>query len=185
MNSLLCKSESPSKSEGKIFPSLTDKEFLYVGHYIDINGNYILKVGTTNDLKRRRTEHTRNYKKSPNYTMPPNGTFEYDFWLPLSKYNTLRYEDKNRELWKSLNIGEFIRNDRFVCTNKPDFVEIAIKKTYIVQLVQKKATFRGGFCAFRRPFPHAGAGFCAFCIVLVVFFANICAKFSLDKFPKM
>ena len=24
-----------------------NKEYLYVGHYIDIDGNYILKVGTT------------------------------------------------------------------------------------------------------------------------------------------
>lgn len=134
MNSLLCKSESRSNGEG-IFPSsLPNKEWLYVGHYIDINGNYMLKVGTTNDLKRRRTEHTRNYKKSPNYTMPPNGTFEYDFWLPLSKYNTLRYEDRNRALWQEQNIGEFVRNDRFFCETKPNFVEIRIKKTYIVQL---------------------------------------------------
>ena len=40
------------------------KEYLYVGHYIDKNGFYILKIGTTNDLKRRAQEHTRNYKKS-------------------------------------------------------------------------------------------------------------------------
>ena len=185
MNSLLCKSESPSKSEGKIFPSLTDKEFLYVGHYIDINGNYILKVGTTNDLKRRRTEHTRNYKKSPNYTMPPNGTFEYDFWLPLSKYNTLRYEDRNRALWIEQNIGEFVRNDRFFCPIKPNFVEIHIRKTYIVQLVQKKPPKWWLFCAFRRPFSHARAGFSAFCTVLEDFFAKLCAKLPLDKFPKM
>ena len=46
-----------------------EKEFLYVGHYIDINGDYILKIGTTNDLDRRRKEHTRNYKRSPNYKM--------------------------------------------------------------------------------------------------------------------
>ena len=38
---------------------MTEKEFLYVGHYIDIDGNYILKIGTTNDLKRRQTEHTQ------------------------------------------------------------------------------------------------------------------------------
>ena len=38
------------------------KENLYVGHYIDKNGFYILIIGTTNDLKRRAQEHTRNYK---------------------------------------------------------------------------------------------------------------------------
>lgn len=133
MNSPLCKSANPSK-EGIEFPSIAEKEFLYVGHYIDIFGRYILKVGTTNNLKRRQGDHTRNYKKSPEYTMPPNGSFEYDFWIPLSKYNTLRYEDKNRELWKEQNIGEYIRNDRFFCETIPEFVEIRIKKTYIVEL---------------------------------------------------
>ena len=111
-----------------------EKQFLYVGHYIDIYGNYILKIGTTNELDRRKSEHTRNYKKSPHHPMPVDGEFVYDFWLPLSKYNTLRYEDKNRELWKAENIGEFIRNDRFFCKNKPDFVKIVIRKEYIVQL---------------------------------------------------
>ena len=111
-----------------------EKEFLYVGHYTDINGNYILKIGTTNDLNRRRAEHTRNYKRSPNYTMPAGGAFEYDFNIPLSKYNTLRYEDRNRQAWIDENIGEFVRNDRFFCENKPEIVKITIKKTYIVQL---------------------------------------------------
>lgn len=99
-----------------------------------MNGVYILKVGTTNDLVRRKAEHTRNYKKSPNYTMPPDGSFEYDFSLPLSKYNTLRYEDKTRERWKNEGVGEFVRNDRFACPIKPDKVEIIIRKTYIIPL---------------------------------------------------
>lgn len=30
------------------------KEYLYVGHYFDVEGNYILKIGTTNDLVRRQ-----------------------------------------------------------------------------------------------------------------------------------
>lgn len=49
---------------------MKNKEFLYVGHYYDENGVYILKIGTTNDLKRRQQEHTRNYKKSPVYRLP-------------------------------------------------------------------------------------------------------------------
>ena len=39
-----------------------EKEFLYVGHYVDTEGKYILKIGTTNDLARRAQEHTRNYR---------------------------------------------------------------------------------------------------------------------------
>lgn len=111
-----------------------EKEFLYVGHYVDVLGRYMLKIGTTNDLARRRAEHTRNYKRSPNFTMPSDGAFEYDFTLPLSKYNTLRYEDKNRALWQEQNIGEFVRNDRFFCETKPEFVTICIRKEYIVHL---------------------------------------------------
>ena len=112
-----------------------EKEFLYVGHYIDTDGNYILKIGTTNDLKRRQTEHTRNYKKSPQYQMPKDGKFEYDWYLKLSKYNTLRYEDRNRKIWQNLGIGEFVRNDRFVVSEELEEVEIKIRKTYKISLV--------------------------------------------------
>ena len=30
------------------------KEFLYVGYYIDTENHFVLKIGTTNDLKRRQ-----------------------------------------------------------------------------------------------------------------------------------
>ena len=112
----------------------SQKEFLYVGHYIDTNGNYMLKIGTTNDLKRRQQEHNRNYKKAKQYTMPKDGNFDYDFILPLGKYNTVRYEDKNRQKWQDMAVGEFIRNDRFICKKKPKKVEITIKKTYVIDL---------------------------------------------------
>lgn len=111
-----------------------NKEFLYVGHYIDIEGNYILKIGTTNDLERRKGEHTRNYRKATKYQMPLDAEFCYDWHLPLSKYNTLRYEDKNRLRWQEMEVGEFVRNDRFCCQCKPAQVEITIKKTYIITL---------------------------------------------------
>ena len=63
------------------------KEFLYVGHYLDKIGNYMLKIGTTNDLERRRKEHNRTYKNSPHHKMAEDGNFEYDWYLPLtSKY---------------------------------------------------------------------------------------------------
>ena len=112
----------------------TKKEFLYVGHYVDVKGRYILKIGTTNNLKRRAKEHTRNYHRAPDYTMPEDEVFHYDWWLPLSKYNTLRYEDLNRALWQEMEIGHFIRNDRFYVTNKPDMVTVTIRKTYFIPL---------------------------------------------------
>ena len=55
-----------------------EKEFLYIGHYVDTQGRYILKIGTTNDLKRRKAEHTRNYCRAKKYTMPEGNEFEYD-----------------------------------------------------------------------------------------------------------
>ena len=111
------------------------KEYLYVGHYTDIDGNYILKVGTTNDLERRKQEHTRNYHKTDNLKLPKKDAFKYDRHLKLSKYNTLRYEDNTKNRWKDENIGEYVRNDRFNCgKNKPAYVEITIRKTYIIPL---------------------------------------------------
>lgn len=111
-----------------------EKEFLYVGYYIDIDGNYILKIGTTNDLDRRRKEHTRNYRKGKTYTLPPDSEFEYIWIRPLSKYNTLRYEDRTRAEWQNMGIGHFIRNDRFMLDTPPEFVEITIRKTYKIRL---------------------------------------------------
>lgn len=111
-----------------------EKEYLYVGHYIDKKGRYILKVGTTNDLNRRKAEHTRNYRKSPDYIMPQDGEFVYDWHLKLSKYNTLRFEDRTREAWKAAEIGKYIRNDRFYCADKPDSITITIRKTYTIPL---------------------------------------------------
>lgn len=93
-----------------------------------------MKIGTTNNLKRRQREHTLNYHRAKEFILPAGSKFEYDWHLPLSKYNTLRYEDKNRSLWQEKQIGEFVRNDRFCCADKPKFVEITIRKTYIVQL---------------------------------------------------
>ena len=112
------------------------KEFLYVGRYIDTNGHHILKIGTTNNLERRRKEHTRNYRKSSKFTLPPNDEFEYVWSLPLSKYNTIRFEDKNRARWQEMEVGTFVRNDRFDCGNCfPTEVEVVIRKTYVIPLI--------------------------------------------------
>jgi len=109
-----------------------EKEFLYVGHYIDTQGNYVLKVGTTNNLERRRKEHNRSYLNSPNH--PRETEFEYDWHKSLSKWNTLRYEQKTKEKWKEETEGEYIRNDRFIFAEKPSKVEITIRKTYEIIL---------------------------------------------------
>lgn len=113
---------------------MSGKEYLYVGYYVDVDGHFLLKIGTTNDLDRRKQEHNRNYKRAKTHTMPTDGEFVYLWHLPLSKYNTIRYEDSNRLRWQELEIGEFVRNDRFVLAERPDFVEIVIRKTYKIAL---------------------------------------------------
>ena len=123
--------KAPLKAE-RFF--IMEKEFLYVGHYIDTNGTYILKVGTTNNLKRRQSEHNRAYRRTPHHPMPSANNFVYDWYLPLSKYNTLRFEDKTKEVWKALGLGEYVNNDRFVFEEKPTEVEVTIRKTYKISL---------------------------------------------------
>ena len=110
------------------------KEYLYVGHYYDEYGEYILKIGTTNNLERRKKEHTRNYRNNKTNPLPQNQEFEYDWFIKLSKYNTLRYEDLTRQTWKDKNIGVYLRNDRFLCSNKPEKVFVKIKKIYEIAL---------------------------------------------------
>lgn len=110
------------------------KDLFYVGHYVSTDGKYVLKIGTTNDLRRRRTEHNQNYRRAKQHTLPQGEDFVYDWFIPLSKYNTLRIEDKVREYFQSIGLGVFVKNDRFVCDRKPEFVEITIRKTYKIPL---------------------------------------------------
>ena len=111
-----------------------NKEFLYVGYYFDVDNKLVLKPGTTNNLARRRREHNTAYRNSPHHTMPKENSFEYLFSVPLSKYNTLRYEDRNKKLWQEWGVGEYIRNDRFVCETIPEQVIIRIRKDYVIDV---------------------------------------------------
>lgn len=109
-----------------------EKQWIYVGHYVDTNGNFVVKIGTTNDLCRRQSEHTRNYRQAKTHTLPPNEQFKMDWYRPLSKYNTIRYEDRNRDWWRSLGLGTFVRNDRFVFPHAPNEMRVRIKKEWVV-----------------------------------------------------
>lgn len=111
-----------------------EKEYLYVGHYIDVNGNYILKVGTTNNLERRRKEHCKKYPSAHACPMQENEEFVYDWTLKLSRANTLKFEAKTKENWQEENFGKYIRQDRFCCKEKPRSVFITIRKTYEIIL---------------------------------------------------
>lgn len=113
---------------------MSKKYYLYVGHYIAETGEYILKVGTTNDLKRRRIEHNYNYRRSSKYRMPRSEQFQYNWYLPLSKLNTLRYEEKTKAELDKAEIGARFSNDRYCCAEKPNKIVVTIKKSYEINL---------------------------------------------------
>ena len=109
--------------------------YVYVGHYTDIDGNYILKVGTTNNIRRRTGEHTAAYKEKKKYQMPKDGQFVMDWYRPVSYKNSIKTEDRTRQAWKNEGIGQFIPKDRFNCgANPPRQVKVKIRKEWIVDL---------------------------------------------------
>ena len=109
--------------------------YVYVGHYTDIEGNYILKVGTTNNIRRRTCEHTAAYKEKKKYQMPKDGQFVMDWYRPVSYKNSIKTEDKTRQAWKNEGIGKFIPKDRFNCgATPPRQVKVKIRKEWIIDL---------------------------------------------------
>lgn len=110
-------------------------DYVYVGHYTDVDGNYILKVGTTKDLNRRRREHNLSYSKKKNYRMAKGTKFTYDWYRSVSYKNSIRAEDRTRQAWKDEGIGQFIPKDRFNCgATPPRQVKVKIRKEWIVDL---------------------------------------------------
>ena len=109
--------------------------YVYVGHYTDIDGNYILKVGTTNNIRRRTCEHTAAYKEKKKYKMPKDGQFIMDWYRPVSYKNSINTENRTRQAWKNEGIGQFIPKDRFNCgATPPRQVKVKIRKEWIVDL---------------------------------------------------
>lgn len=109
--------------------------YVYVGHYTDIDGNYILKVGTTNNIKRRTCEHTAAYKEKKKYKMPKDGQFVMDWYRPVSYKNSISTENRTRQAWKNEGIGQFIPKDRFNCgATPPRQVKVKIRKEWTIDL---------------------------------------------------
>lgn len=84
-----------------------------------VNGVKVIKVGTTNDILRRCKEHLLYYKKNIKV-----------LWLSpiVSKYTTLRVEDKTKEKWAENY--KYIRNDRFEMPETVKKLTIKIRKEY-------------------------------------------------------
>ena len=110
-----------------------EKEFFYLGFYIDRENNFLLKYGTTCELPRRRREHRKDNPKLKNYPASEEFPFEYVWHIPLSKANTLKLENDFREQAKELGFYKHIQNDRIVLEKElPEFIKIKIKKEYTI-----------------------------------------------------
>ena len=107
-----------------------EKEFFYVGIAHDPeSGCRIIKFGTTNDLKRRKSEHRRKvYKNFPLHD------FEYVHFIKLSHANTIRVENGVRDCLRQMiaNDEMYVKNDRYVLRHNDTIVlrVKVIEKTY-------------------------------------------------------
>ena len=61
------------------------KEYLYIGHYIDVNDKYVLKVGTTDNPKRRQKQHNRYYPNADILSTAGIGCMSIMTWLYTAK----------------------------------------------------------------------------------------------------
>lgn len=81
--------------------------------------NDILKIGTTNNVKRRIYEHLANYQQD----------FKLLWVSPqISEFTALRVERDNKETFKKK--WEYIPKDRFVLPKNTKKINIKIRKTY-------------------------------------------------------
>lgn len=110
-----------------------EKEFFYLGFYIDTENNFLLKYGTTCELPRRRREHRKSNLTLKNHPACQNFPFEYVWHISLSKANTLKLENDFRNQAKELGFYKHIQNDRIILEQElPEFITIKVKKEYVI-----------------------------------------------------
>ena len=92
----------------------------------------IVKLGKSNDINRRNGEHTKNGNKFIKGKTPT-----ILLSIPVSKYNAERYEDKNRELWDSMegfHRAHHCKDTFLVDTRIVSEISLTIKKTYTASI---------------------------------------------------
>lgn len=86
----------------------------------------LFKIGTTNRPLERMLEHCRHYKKEITVLW---------FSPQLSKYTTLRIEDRQKNFWiENRPDWEYLENDRFIIPPDVHNIEITIKKNYPIRI---------------------------------------------------
>ena len=110
--------KSTSKENAK------NKEYIY---FIRIGepADRLFKIGTTNNIKRRMSEHKRTYQKDIEIL----GTIAV-----TSKYTTLRVEENMISEWKNKKGWVYKRNDRFIIPEDVQSISIKVRKEYIINL---------------------------------------------------
>ena len=84
----------------------------------------LYKIGTTNNIRRRMTQHESYYKKSVTV-----------LWVskPYSKYTTLRVEDYTIQKWKQKDGFQYVRNDRFIIDPSIHKVSVKVRKEWEIE----------------------------------------------------
>jgi len=106
----------------KAFLDSDEKGYLY---FIRI-GQDVYKIGTACDVLRRMIQHCKYYENEI-----------YILWIspPLSKYTTLRIEERTKKIWKTFEGWEYKNNDRFIIPDNVKELTIKIKKDYSFSIV--------------------------------------------------
>lgn len=101
-------------------------EFLYfiqIGEVRD--GLRLVKIGTTNNVRRRMGEELRQYDE--NITV---------LWVspPYAKYTTRRIEDMMKEDWRKREGFVYIPNDRFLIPASVKTIDITVRNTFTITI---------------------------------------------------
>lgn len=101
-----------------------DKGYNYILR-LHKNGETIIKIGTTNNMKRRLYEHLGQYKANISV-----------LWISpeYSKYTTLKVEDDNKKMYKKRKNWRYIRNDRFAIPENTTEIVVTVRKEYRIKI---------------------------------------------------
>lgn len=89
------------------------------------NGQRFIKIGTSNNVKRRIGEELRQYKQDMCV-----------LWVSpcYKKYTTLRVEEKTKDSWRALVDWEYIPNDRFLIPDIIQEVCVVVRNEYRIKV---------------------------------------------------
>ena len=83
----------------------------------------LYKIGTTNNIQRRMSQHRRYYEKPVTVLWVSN---------PYSKYTALRVEERTINQWKETEGFYYIRNDRFIIDPSIRRVSVKVRKEWVI-----------------------------------------------------